>query len=372
MNLVTVKGTVLYGKKPLSAKIQFGGKWGATRIEAQSNDKGIFEVLLPKPGDWPVYVTADRPAVEREIPKLKIEPKPGTRVAEIDLKLPDTVLRGRVVDEKDAPVPKAIVSAMSNGKMVEDSVQTRVDEEGRFEIRGLLPGPTLVEADAGEDLAADPVSADIQEGEEDAKSWILVARPRLRISGTVASAAGSVAGARIKAAPAGIPYIGARPVTSDAQGRFEIRVPRPTRELLLSVSAPGFAYRMLRVPVPENREIGVNLDQTGGTLVVEKEGGLDYMDPNAPSVGVLHGGSVEGLPTLVNWAIAAGIYPKGSERSVIPNLEPGPYQTCLVYPSEWIGLDFGILPRDRCVSGTLAANGELTLKVPAGEKGSSR
>src|SRR4051812_741381 len=263
MNLVAVKGTVLYGKKPLSAKIQFGGTWGATRIEAQSNDKGIFEVLLPKPGDWPVYVTADRPAVEREIPKLKIEPKPGTRIAEIDLKLPDTVLRGRVVDEKDAPVSKAIVSAMSNGKLVEDRVQTRTDEDGRFEIRGLLPGPALVEADAGEDLAADPVSADVQEGEEDTKSWLLVAKPRLRISGTVASAAGAVAGARIKAVPAGIPYISARSVTSDARGRFVVRVPRATREMLLSVSAPGFAYRMLRVPVPENREIGFTLDQTG-------------------------------------------------------------------------------------------------------------
>ncbi|HET9209864.1 MAG TPA: hypothetical protein VFR03_05670 [Thermoanaerobaculia bacterium] len=129
---------------------------------------------------------------------------------------------------------------------------------------------------------------------------------------------------------------------------------------------------MLRVPVPENREIGVTLDQTGGTLVVEKEGGIDYLDPSSPSIGVLHGGSVEGLPMLVNWAIAAGIHPKGSERSVIPNLEPGPYQACLVYPSEWIGLDLGILPRGRCVSGTLAANGELTLKVPGREKGSSR
>ncbi len=371
MDLVTVKGTVSYGDAPLSAKVQFGGRWGATRIEAQSNGKGYFEVLLPKAGFWPVSVHAEHPVVEREIPKLKIEPKPGTKVAEVELKLPNTVLRGSVVDEKNAPIPKAIVSAMSNGKVYEDRVQTWTDDDGHFEIRGLLAGPTLVEADAGDTLAADPVSIDV-EGGEDSKSWILVARPRLRLSGIVTSAAGPVAGARITAAPAGIPYVSARSVTSDAQGHFEIHLPRAASEMLLSVRSPGFAYRMLRMPVPESRTFGVTLDQTGGTLVVEKEGEIDYMDPNAPTVGVLHGGSVDGLATLTGWALAAGISPKGSGRTVIPSLEPGTYQACLLYPAEWVGLDFGIVPRGRCASGTLTANGELVLKIPSTEPDFSR
>lgn len=363
MNVVTVKGMVRYGEELLSAKIQFGGRWGATRIEAQSDNKGRFEILLPKTGYWSVFVSSDKPAVAREIPKLKIEPKPGTKTAEVEIHLPRTALRGRVVDEKDSPVPDAIVSAMSNGKVVEDRVQTRTDEEGKFEIRGLLAGPTLVEADAG-DLAADPISVDVEK-EEDSKSWILVARPRLRISGTVTSAAGPVAGARVTAAPAGIPYLGARSFTSDAQGHFQVTLPRAAREMLLSVGAPGFAYRMLRLPVPENRTLGVNLDQTGGTLRVENEGGIDYTDPNAPMVGILHGGSVEGLAMLTSWAVASGVVPKSTERTVVPNMEPGPYQACLIYPSEWVGLDFGIIPHDRCANGTLLPNGELVLKVPS-------
>jgi hypothetical protein len=365
MDLVTVRGTVRFGKEPLPAKILFGGRFGATRVEAQSNEKGIFEAVLPRAGNWPVYVTSDQPAVEREIPRVKIQPKPGTRVADIALRLPNTVLRGRVIDEKNDPLPNAIVSAMSQGDVIEDPVQARTDDDGHFEIYGLLPGPTLLEADAGEERAVDPVTADVEEG-NDAKSWILIAGPRLRIAGTVVSPAGPVPGARIKAAPVGSPYIAVRSVTSDAQGRFEIRLPRKTREMSLSVSAPGFAFRMLRVPVPESRELGINLDQTAGTLVVEKEEELDFADPNAPMIYLLHGGSIEALPQLMGWATAAGAAPAGTKRTIIPSLEPGTYQACLVRPVEWAGLAFGIVPRDRCASGSLAANGELTLKVPGG------
>lgn len=363
MDVVRVKGRVFFGKKPLSAKIDLGGRFGATRIEAQSDDKGRFEAFLPRPGDWKAYVSAEDPKVERSFPKVKIQPPPGTHVAEIELRLPDTVLRGSVVDEQNNPIPEAIVSAMSDGEVQEGQIQVRTNQEGRFEIRGMLPGPTLLEADAGEDRTSDPVTVDVQ-GDEDSKSWILIARAQLKISGTVVSPAGPVPGARVKAVPADMPYITARSFTSDAQGHFELRLPRKTQQILMSASAPGFSFRMLRVAVPENPAIVVSLEQTGGSLIVEKEPPLDLTDPNAPMVYLLHGGSVEPLPILMSWAIASGSPQDGSGRTIIPNLEPGPYQACLALPSEWAGLSFGIVPHDRCVSGSLPANGELRLKVP--------
>jgi len=363
LDVVRVQGKVLFGKKPLPAKVVFGGRFGATRIEAQSDGKGRFEAFLPRPGAWSVYVSTDEPAVERELAKVKIQPPAGSHVAAVELRLPDTALRGTVVDEQNHPLPQAIVTAMSSGEVQEEQVQARTNAEGRFEIRGLLPGPTLLQADAGEDQVADPVTVDVQET-NDSKSWILVARPQLKISGTVMSAAGPVPGARIKAAPAGLPYISVPSFTSDAQGGFRLRLPRRTQEILLSVSAPGFSFRMLRVPVPENRTIAVGLEQTGGNLVVQGEQPLDLSDPNAPMIYLLHGGAVEPLPTLMSWAVASGAPHDGSGRAVIPNLEPGIYQACLVLPSEWAGLSFGIVPQGRCASGSLAANGELTLKVP--------
>ncbi|MEA2602581.1 MAG: hypothetical protein QOF89_3573 [Acidobacteriota bacterium] len=274
LDFVDVKGSVHLGKKPLPAKLWFGGQFGAVRMEAQADEKGKFKALLPKSGEWVVHVESEDPPVQREIPKVKIEPKPGTHVAELDLRLPDTILRGRVVDEKGEPIGKAIVTALSNGAVREDGVQARTDEAGHFEFRGLLPGTTLVEADAGQDRFAHPVAVDVPE-EKDSPSIVLIARPQLRLSGTVVSSAGPVAGARIKAAPAGMPYIGVHTVTSDVQGHFEVVLPPKAQEMLLSVGAPGFAFRMLRVPVPENRQFTVGVDQAAGTLVIERDDTLD-------------------------------------------------------------------------------------------------
>ena len=258
-------------------------------------------------------------------------------------------------------MPRAIVNAMANGDVRESSIQARADEDGRFELRGLLPGPTLISADGGEDLTADPVLVDVTE-EDDSKSIVLLARAQLRLSGNVVSAAGPVPGARVKAAPAGLPYISVRVVPADAQGHFEVTLPPPTREILLTVSAPGFALRTLRLPVPEDRTLNVGVEQSAGTLIVEPGEPLDLTDPNSPMIFLLHGGSVEALPYLLSWAISTGT-PPDARRPVIPAVEPGAYQACLVLPSERPALDFGITPPDRCVSGILASNGELTLKV---------
>jgi hypothetical protein len=365
LDFVDVKGSLHLGKKPLSAKLWFGGKFGAVRMEAEADEKGAFKALLPRSGDWVVQVESEDPPVEREIPKVKIEPKPGTRRAELDLKLPDTTLRGRVTDEKGGPIGKAIVTALSYGAVREDEVQVRTDDAGHFELRGLLPGTTLVQADAGEDRFAHPVIVDIPES-QDSPSIVLIARPQLRLSGTVVSSAGPVTGARIIAVPAGMPYISARTVTSDIQGHFEVVLPPKAQEMFLTVSAPGFAFRMLRLPIPENRQFTVGVDQTVGTLVIEREDALDFLDPNAPMIYLLRNGSSEALSHLLGWALIAGAgQQQDAKRSVIPAVEPGEYQACWVLPAEYDGLSFGVTPQGRCVSGFLTPNGELSLKLPA-------
>jgi hypothetical protein len=364
MRLVRVKGTVQLGDKPLAAKIDFGGKFGAVRIEAAADEKGKFETLLPKAGDWVVYVTAEDPAVEREIPKVRVEPKPGTEEAIVDLDLPDTLLRGSVITEAGGdPVAGALVTAMSAGAVRESAVQVRADRDGRFELRGILPGTTLVEAAGGEDLVAEAVAVDVRP-EKESQPIVLRAGPRLRVTGTVVSATGPVPGARVKAVPVGVPTIATRIMAADAAGRFTLLLPPATREMLVTVNAPGFALRTLRLPVPETRELAIGLEQSAGTLVLETDGPADYADPNAPMIYVLHGGAAEALYYLQAWAATAGAPAPGTDgRSVIPAVEPGAYQACLVLPSERPGLDFGITPPGRCASGILGANGELTLEV---------
>lgn len=364
--LVRVHGTVLFGRGPLQAELTFGGQHGAVRVKASSNDNGEFETYLPKGGDWPVLVTAEKPRLRREVPRLEVQPKPGSDRAEVEIHLAKTVLRGKVLGEDGNPVTRSIVSARSLQGSGERRVQVRTEEDGSFELLGLPQGATLVSAEAEGDLYSDTVIAASSEDEQ--ADLVLVARAQTRVRGTVVSAAGPVAGATIKAAPIGVAYLSVRSVTSDALGTFELVLPPAAHEMTLAIGAPGFALRMLRLPIPADRTLAVGLEQAAGTLVIEHDEELDLTDANGPQIFVLKGGALEGLPYLLGWASRQGVDPRDTRRAVLPALEPGAYRACLVWPDERMGLEAGLGPERRCTGGSLQASGELTLKL----KGLSR
>lgn len=371
MELVRVAGTVKLGETPLRALLTFGGRFGAQRITARSDDEGRFELVLPRAGAWAVHIESEAPPVIREVPDVHVAPRPGKDVAEIELELPDTWLRGRVVDESNKRVARAIVNVKTSGKTEESQVQGRSDESGEFEFSGLPPGPLLIGADADGERSSDRVTLQIVEG-KDPEPVVLKVTPQLRISGTVVSATGAVTGAKVKAAPVGVPYFTARAVTSDAQGRFEIFLPPAAREMFLAVAAPGFAFRMLRLPVTQERQITVGVDQTAGNLILESDDPHTIPEAGSPYVVILHQGSLEALPLLSAWAMMAGEAPGSSTRSTIPNVEPGEYRACWMHPSEKAGFDLGVIPQGRCAEGLLSPNGELTLRLPSSPDSRSR
>jgi hypothetical protein len=365
LGVIKVTGSVRLGKNPLQARVyigQLGGRYAAVRTEVDTNEKGEFEAFIPNPGEWTVHVSAKEPPVERELPKVAIEPKPGTNEAEIELRLPNTKLSGKVVDPKGNPVGRAIVSAQSVGPKRESSVQVWADDEGRFSLSGLLPGPTLVGADGGRELYAYPVLVEVADDREP-PPLVLVAGPQLRVSGIVGSAAGPVSGARVTASPVGIRHLGVFSVATDSQGRFEVHLPPETREADFRVEALGFAFRMLRITIPRNRMVPLMVDQLAGTLVIETAAPVDYTDPNSPGVYILRGGAVEGLGALQRWAVNSGSRSLEPARAVVPSVEPGEYQACWATSGEAAGLDVGVPPSGPCASGYLAANGELRLKL---------
>lgn len=363
LGMVKVAGTVRSGRSPVAAVVTFGGRFGASRITARTDEEGRFDLVLPQAGEWAVHVASEAPPINREIPKVRVEPKPGKDAAEVDLVLPDTLLRGRVVDESNRPLEGAIVNVKTSGPAVEPQVQGRSDQDGRFEFFGLPAGSLLVGAEADGERSSEQVTVRVSDGGEPA-SVVLQVRAQVRVAGTVISPAGPITGARIKAAPVGIPYFSVRTVTSDAQGRFEVFLPPSAREMFLAVAAPGFAFRMLRLPVSKEREVTVGVEQTAGTLVLESEVPHAATEPEAAYVVVFHQGSLEALPLLSAWALASGEVPESPARSVIPNLEPGDYRACWVLPAERPALDFGVVPQGRCADGFMSANGELTLKLP--------
>jgi hypothetical protein len=191
---------------------------------------------------------------------------------------------------------------------------------------------------------------------------VLVASSRLRISGIVGSAAGPVSGARVTAAPVGVPYMGVRSVTTDAQGRFSVFLPPDAREADFRVEALGFAFRMLRLAIPSNRMVNLLVDQQAGTLVIEKGVPIDYSDPGGPRIFLIRAGAVEGVEAFERWAVVTGVVQDDPARAVVPLVEPGEYRACWVSGTERQALELGALPSGPCASGSLAANGELTLR----------
>ena len=358
---VKVRGTLRLGQEPLAARLYFGGQHGQIRVEARSNEKGEFTLVLPRRGDWDLAVSAAEPPVERSLRAVAVSPKPGSEEALLSLRLPATVVRGVVENEAGAPVAGANVGLepVAPGKDLQVFVVT--DSRGHFEARGLPPGSLRLEAEADPDLRADIETVEVVEGRL-LPPLRLVLRKSLIVEGLVGSQVAAVPGAMVKAQPVGFPFLGVPANTSDSEGRFTLRLPRQTREVHLTVGAPGFALRLLRAAVPEDGPLSVGLDQASGTLIVESQETIVWVAPG-PGLYVIHGGAFEGLGYLSLWAYRNGVDNSGPEqrRVVIPFLEPGAYTVCRVDAAARAALDQGVLPAKGCARGQLPANGELTL-----------
>jgi hypothetical protein len=147
------------------------------------------------------------------------------------------------------------------------------------------------------------------------------------------------------------PIIGLIPLNAD--GRFDILLPPRTEEVYLTANAPGFSFRMMRMPVPHGgTDAEVAVDQLGGTLTVEVE------TPHGPLRPYLVHNGVAIRATVVAYLSGAHTLARDDAKTIfeIPQIEAGSYSLC------WMSRpDIG--SAQRCVSGTLARQGTLALRA---------
>jgi hypothetical protein len=195
--VVEVRGTVTRGGEPLAATLWFGGRHGPRRIRFDADAKGRFEGILPREGKWPVEVASDDdPSTRVGLAPVEVKRPPGKQFASVALRVPATLLRGKVVDEEGSALEDAQISIQQGG-------QTRsaatTDRDGRFTLRGLAPGALAVEAVRGERTSG-WVNAAVEEDHESPRLR-LVARRQAEYRGRVASPRGPVAGAQTSPSP---------------------------------------------------------------------------------------------------------------------------------------------------------------------------
>lgn len=356
--LVEVRGEVRLGSDPLAATLWFGGLTGNPRVRFDADEKGRFEGALPKEGTWMIEVDFGIPGVRR-VPLRPVEVKrsPGRRFARVTLAIPDTVLHGEVVDEQGRPLPGAQVITAQVGAMSVGFVPSRgdflTDAEGKFEVRGFEPGPINLRARSpGRSSGWVPVS--LEEGRSPPRLRLVAAR-EVELRGRVSSARGPVPGALIISWPGlgGAAMADTAEAVTGPAGEFSLRLPGGVSIAELMVLAPGFALRMMRMPVSSRSPVNLTVDPAGGTLVLPKEGGL-----------LVHGGMWLPADALLElWTNLHG--PGAGDRRRIPSLEPGEYAFCEQEASVALRLG-GAVPEGLCSSGSLVPFGELTLAPPAG------
>ena len=355
--VVEVRGVLTIGDSPLAGTLWFGGSSGSQRIRFDADEEGEFAGFLPRQGTWSVDLVAESEGLRLALEPVEVRIAPRKGVAEVEIRVPDTTLEGEVVDETGRGVPGSHIS-LSGARKQSDVV---AGDEGKFRLRGLAPGYAFVEAMEG-DRSAGPVQISVEEGRPNPRLRLTL-RSNLHVRGRVVSAAGGVGvpGAEVIAWPTlgEVPFASDDSAVSGPDGSFTLRFPVQTTSISLFVFAPGYAFRMARMPVLRDRPLEVLVEPGGGTLVLELPRATG--DAPAPSPILVHGGTFTPLPLIALWASRQRAEQTGSGSLVVPRVESGEYSLCLNAGAE---LSQGKEPAaGRCVSGSLAFNGELTLSL---------
>lgn len=358
LDLVEVTGHVTLGEEPLAARLYFGG-YGASALAMQADDDGNFSGLLPRPGSWVVEIRSEDPRVARRLAKVPVTVSNGGSRAEVEIRLPDTHLHGRTVDEAGTPVKGAWVRLIEGGQ----PTVTQSDEDGEFEFRGISAGVAILLAEDGDRRSDDQFVTVV---ENSAAPGVELRLRKLRLlAGSVESLAGPVVGARLLALPVvGNTFsVGTAQAVSDVQGNFEIRLPASASEVLLVAMASGFPLAVERRPVLDQQLLNLLVEPGGGTLVLDgaerAAGGL----ADRPLAVFIDGVMVD-AHLLTAWASLNGQQPGKDGSVVVPNMPVGRYQACWLSPfasQPEQALSSTAAPRASCAEGFLTEAGELTL-----------
>ena len=357
---IRVQGEVRLNSQPVRAHLMFHNDAGGEPMTLTSDDGGFFQGLLPVTPDaretkWTVEVHGVQPPISRRVSGVKVQ-SVGEATAWFDLDLPVFAVHGTVVSDKGQLQSGVQVTFEDITNGIRTSTAT--DDSGGFELLDLPPGKYAVVAESLEAASERRPFQVVQGIESELK---LVLKPFESVPFQVVSRAGPVANAAVQVwITPGIPRFSTR---TDVDGRFEVTLPPGTIEIGLTVGAPGYAVKLMRLPIAnETHKLSdantITLDESGGELMLN----LQAADSSATPY-LVHKGAIEALGTLVDLGGAqAGAGNRGT--IVVRAIEPGDYALCLLVDSSQLSmLWFGGLPADRCRRGSVKQGETLTLST---------
>lgn len=260
-----VEGRIRRGDEPVTTRLVFGSTQGAVQLEMQSDAEGIFSGFLPRSGAWQVDLAGK---TEEEgfqtVGDVEVEPKPGSSRAFVEIDLPDTVMKGRVI-QRGQPVEEAQVMVLRIGDKSRREGQARTNAAGEFQIRGLEPGGVIVRAIHG-DLASEWLEVEIaaQPGHE----ILIDLTEKVLLSGQVLSGGQPVYGAVVLLQP----HLANRVVTLERaysllDGEFQVKVPAEAKAFDVLVRADGYGTQLFAVTALQTKTpLIIDLDRSRGRI----------------------------------------------------------------------------------------------------------
>jgi hypothetical protein len=353
---VEVRGCILLGGDPVPAKAWFGGRFGGIEMDPQPETVGCFQGLLPRPGEWKVDINGDEPRIRSTLVKVLVEPKKGKAWAEVNLELPDTLARVRVVDEAGKPIARAALVTLTPPNLHETrgTSQAPTDADGWVVLRGLPEGTYTAEAAASEDRQSEATTIVLTEKTEP-PTLGLVVRSRRSLLVRVEEASGlpvPVAGARLLLTQPDNPTGVVLDSLTGADGQATLGLLPQAQALTGLVIAPGLGTLLARHTLPPKPEpLIVRLSREQGTLRLRLPAATS--DPeNPPQASLAKNGAT--VPAgFLHWLVpGAQLTGAAKDELVLPGMAPGTYRLCSRPPDG----------ADLCSEGTLLPGSQLSLR----------
>jgi hypothetical protein len=372
--ILSLRGEIKLGGKPLQATVVFGGRSGEIRIRFQSDEEGRFSGFLPREAPtsegWPIYVEAASPLVRRILQRVKVTGDSTSDTAEVSIDLPVSGIRGLILDAKSRQrVARPGIVTIRREQDPPVQLETTAEDRGAFLLEGLDPGEYVMSAALKGGLLSGQVRVTVSDRDGDGPPTAeLLVLEEVSVKGQVVSADEGIGipGARIKVVPRESPLLGVHVSITDADGRFDAHLQSGTTHAYVVVSANGYAHKIATAQISSDGSLTVPLDRVGGTLI------LKLNERPGRDLFILGGGYVESLGFLLaQWALPNG-GGLSEGQAVIPQMASGAYAVCraglLELEALMAQMSLGTLQRPNCTGGTLSLGGELTLQVPPSQE----
>jgi hypothetical protein len=359
-----VSGQVHLSTQPVRARLTFFNNAGGEPMTLTSGDDGFFQGLLPvtpsvERTSWTVEAHAMRPHISRRLSDVSVQ-SADEPSAWLDLALPAFAVHGSVDSKNGQPQSGVQVTFEDTSSGAKTSTAT--DDAGGFELSDLPPGKYTAVAESIDGVSEHMPFQVIQGIESELK---LVLKPSESIPFHVVSDQGPVSNASVQVwMSPGMPRYFTH---TDQNGGFEVKLPRGTTEVGLTVGAPGYALKLTRLQVSSESDSSsdentIALDESSGTLMLDLQPSGGAVDSSATPY-LVHDGAIEAVGTLAGWGGDQAL--SSSDGPIIVKaIEPGNYVLCfLTDPTQLTSLWFGALPSDRCRRGSLEQGETLTLAV---------